>query len=70
VDFCTESTIIKLDDQWLITGDPTEGALQIAVEKLEFKKNGWQVSIVVPFESENQLMAVQAKNGSKKLHSC
>ena len=55
---CTETTITKDNKEWKITGDPTEGALQIACEKLGFSKVGWSVDVDIPFESENQLMAV------------
>lgn len=63
---CTESTISKEDEShWKITGDPTECALMIAAEKMKFDKNSWAVNIDIPFESEQQLMAVKAKKGDK-----
>ena len=63
---CTETTITKDNKEWKITGDPTEGALQIACEKLGFSKVGWSVDVDIPFESENQLMAVRVRNGDSK----
>ena len=57
---CTESTITENGKEWAITGDPTEAALMIVSDKLGFKCNDCQVSVDIPFESENQLMAVRA----------
>lgn len=60
---CTESKIAQIGKEWKITGDATEAALMIATEKLEFKAKGWNVDVDIPFESENQLMAVRATHG-------
>jgi Ca2+-transporting ATPase len=58
---CTESTIIDKGKDWEINGDPTEAALMITAEKMGYKCNGdCQVSVDIPFESENQMMAVRA----------
>ena len=59
--FCTESSI-KLDqNQWKITGDPTEAALMILAKKLKFEKpEEFSVTVDIPFESEYQMMAVRA----------
>ncbi|ROL60832.1 HAD family hydrolase [Bacteroidetes/Chlorobi group bacterium ChocPot_Mid] len=57
---CTESTITSEGNEWKITGDPTEAALMIAAEKLGFKCSECEVNVDIPFESENQLMAVRA----------
>lgn len=59
---CTESTISDNNGEWVITGDPTEGALMIAADKLGLTSNNSQISVDIPFESENQLMAVRVKN--------
>jgi magnesium-transporting ATPase (P-type) len=63
---CTETTISENSDEWEITGDPTEGALMIAAKKLGFNSNNFQVSVDIPFESENQLMAVRAVSEDKE----
>ena len=58
---CTESAItLDLPDskEWTITGDPTEAALMIAAQKLHFKCPECKTYVDIPFESENQLMAV------------
>ncbi|TAL70531.1 MAG: HAD family hydrolase [Bacteroidetes bacterium] len=57
---CTESVIKENGTDWEITGDPTEIALMIAAKKLGFNSNDYQVNVDIPFESENQLMAVRA----------
>jgi len=62
---CTETTIVNDGKEWKITGDPTEGALQIAAEKLGFSRDGWKVDIDLPFESDIQLMAVRATTNDK-----
>jgi Ca2+-transporting ATPase len=62
---CTESQIIKKDDHWKVTGDPTEAALMIASEKMKFISANIPSEVVVPFESENQLMAVKCKYNNK-----
>ncbi len=59
---CTESELVDNGDEWKIEGDPTEGALMIAAEKLEFDSEDWSISVDLPFESENQMMAVKAAN--------
>jgi len=57
---CTESNITLNGKEWAINGDPTEAALMIAAEKLGFKCVDCQVTVDIPFESENQMMAVRA----------
>lgn len=64
---CTESTIAKNGKEWEIIGDPTEGALMIGAEKLGFNCSECRVFVDIPFESENQLMAVKVKHG-KDIH--
>ncbi|MCX6155519.1 MAG: HAD-IC family P-type ATPase [Candidatus Kapabacteria bacterium] len=61
-ELCTESSLAINEDEWVITGDPTEGALMIASRKLKYDKGQHHVMIDIPFESENQLMAVRVKD--------
>jgi magnesium-transporting ATPase (P-type) len=63
---CTESGIALNDDEWVVTGDPTEAALMIAAEKMGFRTNDLKVNVDIPFESENQLMAVTVKGKDEK----
>ena len=57
---CTESSISLDGDNWKITGDPTEAALMILANKLKIDELNYQILVDIPFESENQLMAVRA----------
>ena len=51
---------------WKITGDPTEAALMIAADKLDFNPANIKSEVSLPFESENQLMAVNCWYKNKK----
>jgi magnesium-transporting ATPase (P-type) len=62
---CTESSISEKNGSWEITGDPTEAAITIATRKMDFSSDSFKVFVDIPFESENQLMAVRAINNSK-----
>jgi Ca2+-transporting ATPase len=64
---CTETSLSKKDGQWKVNGDPTEAALMIAAGKMGIEKDEWDVSIDLPFESENQIMAVKATNDNRRL---
>jgi Ca2+-transporting ATPase len=58
--YCTESTISNESGVWKVTGDPTEAALMILSEKMAFEKGGWDISVDLPFESDQKYMAVTA----------
>jgi Ca2+-transporting ATPase len=60
VNTCTESSISLEGDAWKITGDPTEAALMILSDKLNLDDLSFQILVDIPFESENQFMAVRA----------
>ena len=62
---CTETTMIENGAEWELTGDPTEGALMIAANKLKYDVNNFKVYMDIPFESENQLMAVRVEKNEK-----
>lgn len=64
---CTESVIAKDGNEWVITGDPTEAALMIASEKMGIDTKDFKIDVNIPFESENQLMAVTAENGNDRI---
>lgn len=62
---CTESSISDNGKEWAVSGDPTEAALMIAADKMQFANDGkekYSVNVDIPFESENQIMAVRAEN--------
>jgi Ca2+-transporting ATPase len=58
---CNDAALERTADGWRIAGDPTEGALVVAGEKLglrgEALRAAWPRLDVVPFESEHQFMA-------------
>jgi len=58
---CNDSTVHQVEGRWLLSGDPTEGALVVAALKLgislEQGKNDLPRLDVIPFESEHQFMA-------------
>ncbi|MFG0328480.1 MAG: cation-translocating P-type ATPase [Phycisphaerales bacterium] len=58
---CNDATLLNSDGRWLITGDPTEGALVVAARKLSFDEDELRSCNrrldSIPFESERQFMA-------------
>ncbi len=64
---CTETAISKNNGQFKINGDPTEAALMIASQKMGIDPKEWGISVDLPFESENQIMAVRAWKDDRKL---
>lgn len=64
-----DSQLLEKDGQWLVHGEPTEGALLCLAEKAGFEREQHQRLAVIPFESENKFMASleQHRNGSRQL---
>lgn len=67
---CNDSTLRREDDDWIITGDPTEAALLVLGEKLERTRAGTESLYPrvdsVPFESDHRMMGTlhaDADNG-------
>ncbi|GAB4345429.1 MAG: cation-transporting P-type ATPase [Gammaproteobacteria bacterium] len=58
---CNDARLRNQDDQWLVEGDPTEGALLTMGMKagldLDFQNEEWPRTDVIPFESEHRFMA-------------
>ena len=58
---CSDASLRAEGSSWLLTGDPTEGALVVAATKLgidvDATRRAWRRLDVVPFESEHQYMA-------------
>lgn len=58
---CNDAFLVQEGEQWKIHGDPTEGALVVAAEKVGLKAETVRLQHkrldVIPFESENQFMA-------------
>ncbi|MBS3957570.1 MAG: HAD-IC family P-type ATPase [Clostridiales bacterium] len=58
---CNDASLAQEEGQWKLHGDPTEGALVVAAEKLGISSERLRADHrrldVIPFESENQFMA-------------
>ncbi len=58
---CSDASLQPEGERWLLTGDPTEGALLTAAEKagiqVEPLRREWARLDAIPFESQNQFMA-------------
>jgi magnesium-transporting ATPase (P-type) len=58
---CNDAVLDERDGEWLLQGDPTEGALLTLGIKAGFdlpaEQKAWPRSDVIPFESENRFMA-------------
>lgn len=58
---CNDSHLEKKNEQWLVVGDPTEGALIAVANKVLLTRSGLEEEMprldVIPFESEFQYMA-------------
>jgi Ca2+-transporting ATPase len=66
---CSDATLEQKEGRWHITGDPTEGALVTAGEKLgihtaQARKQHARVD-TIPFESANQFMATLHESGAE-----
>lgn len=58
---CNDSALVQQDDQWLVEGDPTEGALLVAAAKAGLDsatiRKKFRLVETIPFESLHQYMA-------------
>lgn len=58
---CNDANLINTDGEWVLQGDPTEGALCALGMKAglspNFELEAWPRTDVIPFESEHQFMA-------------
>ena len=52
-----DSHLRQEEEQWLVTGEPTEGALRALAEKAGFDAGGHERHAAIPFESANKFMA-------------
>ncbi len=64
---CNDSQLSEKDGQWLVQGDPTEGALLVsalkALPSLAEKTNSTRVD-TIPFDSQHQYMATLHEDGT------
>ncbi|MBW6508892.1 MAG: cation-transporting P-type ATPase [Desulfuromonadales bacterium] len=54
---CNDSEIVQVNQQWRVTGEPTEGALRTLAAKADFDDSRYERVATVPFESHNKFMA-------------
>ncbi|MFO7765822.1 MAG: cation-transporting P-type ATPase [Pelovirga sp.] len=54
---CNDSEIVQENEQWRVTGEPTEGALRTLAAKTDYDVNRYERVATVPFESHNKFMA-------------
>lgn len=67
--YCNDAEVEKdASGEWVLNGDPTEGALHVLGIKAGLKKGDAKRIDVIPFESENKYMAtLTAFNGDRKI---
>jgi len=58
---CNDATLSEVDNQWVIQGDPTEGALVTLAQKAglnhDYCQSQYPRTDVIPFESQHRFMA-------------
>jgi magnesium-transporting ATPase (P-type) len=58
---CSDASLRQVDEQWIVDGDPTEGALIVVAMKagldLDIESKNYPRCDVIPFESERRFMA-------------
>jgi len=70
-EFCNDATISKDEaGNWMVNGDPTEGALITLYEKADLKDRDVERIATIPFDSEYKYMAVLVKAGDRKIIFC
>lgn len=68
---CNDSRLVHEANDWLVVGDPTEGALIVAAAKAEISADALQEQLprldAIPFESELQYMATLHDQGHDRV---
>ena len=68
---CNDSRVVESDGRWLVEGDPTEGALEVAARKAGLDREAEEDRLprrdAIPFESKYQYMATLHENGGGSL---
>jgi len=66
---CNDAILVTEDGEWLVEGDPTEGALLVAARKAGFTEEHYLEAMPrigdIPFESDYQFMATLHHGGGK-----
>ncbi len=55
---CNDTNLEKIEGQWKVVGEPTEGALKVLAKKTGAPATKPKRIAAIPFESENKFMAV------------
>jgi len=63
---CNDSHVSEEDGLWIVTGEPTEGALRTFAAKAGFDASAYERKAVIPFESENKFMATLNSTPDRK----
>ncbi len=67
---CNDAAVDFRNEQWVLSGDPTEGALVIIGKKAgydpETEQRKWPRMDMIPFESEHRFMATLHHNHTKR----
>ncbi|MCC8154933.1 MAG: HAD-IC family P-type ATPase [Tannerellaceae bacterium] len=66
-EYCNDATIREDEKgQWIVNGDPTEGALITLYEKADLEEREVKRVAEIPFDSSYKYMAILAEMGDKK----
>jgi len=65
-DICNNSYVFKKENNWRISGDPTEAALKVSAQKAKINTSKVKKLDELPFDSNRKMMSVLAKDGTKK----
>ncbi len=67
---CNDAAVDFRDEQWVLSGDPTEGALAVLGKKAgydpETEQRKWPRMDLIPFESEHRFMATLHHDHTKR----
>ena len=68
---CNDASLIKVDDDWRVEGDPTEAALVVAARKAGLEREQLSAEFprlaAIPFESQYQYMATLHGNPDRRV---
>lgn len=65
---CNDSEIEEINEQWQVTGEPTEGSLRTLAHKAHFDDSDYERLASIPFESENKFMATLSRIPGGDIH--
>jgi Ca2+-transporting ATPase len=63
---CNDASIREDAGQWIVTGQPTEGALITVARKGDIPESALERLATIPFDSEHKFMAVMVRQGDTK----